>query len=84
MKVLDRMSVKQLLFDDVEEVSLPASILVDPKNDEWEAPQHPRFQINAKMETLIARSADVGFTREPTAFDTNSTRLSSMFSGHFA
>ena len=84
MKVLDRMSVKQLLFDDLEDVSLPASILVDPKNDEWEAPQHPRFQINAKMETLIARSADVSSTRKSTAFDTNSTRLSSMFFGRFA
>ena len=84
MKVLDRMSVKQLLFDDLEEISLPASILIDPKNDEWEAPQHPRFQVNAKMETMIARSADVSSTRKSTAFDTNSIRLSLMFSERFA
>lgn len=61
MKVLGRMSIKQLLFYDLEEITLPASILVDPTNDEYEAPQHPRFQINAKMETLTSRSADVSF-----------------------
>lgn len=53
------MSVRQLLLSDLEEVTLPASILVDPTNDQYEAPQHPRFQMNAKMETLITRSADV-------------------------
>jgi len=61
MKVLDRMSIKQLIFSDLAELALPASVLVDPTNDEYEAPQHPRFRINAKMETLISRSADVSF-----------------------
>jgi hypothetical protein len=61
MRVLDRMSIKQLLYCDLEEITLPASVLVDPTSDEYEAPQHPRFQINAKMETLISRSADVSF-----------------------
>lgn len=55
------MSIKQLIFYDLEEITLPASVLVDPTNDEFEAPQHPRYQINANMETLITRSAEVSF-----------------------
>jgi len=67
MKVLDQMSIKQLLYYDLEEITLPASVLIDPTNDEYEAPQHPRYQINAKMETLISRSADVSFACNPSA-----------------
>ena len=80
MKVLDQLSIKQLLFDDLEEFSLPASILVDPKNEDWEAPQHPRFQINAKMEVLIARSADVSLVCKPVVSRTYGIRLSLTYS----
>lgn len=59
MTVLDRISVKGFLLDNLEEVTLPASILVDLANENVEAPQDPRFQINIKMDTLLARCADV-------------------------
>ena len=59
MKVLGNMSLKQLLFDDLEEVSLPADVLVDDKNDDVEAPQNPRFQIAKQMDEFVTRAADV-------------------------
>ena len=77
MKVLGRMSIKQLILGDLEEIVLPGSILVDNKNDEWEAPQHPRFQINAKMETLISRSVDVSRMSVSTPRNANSVSHSS-------
>ena len=53
------MSIKQLLFDDLEEISLPADILVDGTNSGIEAPQDPRFQIAKKMDEFVQRAADV-------------------------
>lgn len=83
MKVLERISIKQLIFSDLEEIALPGSVLVDSRNDEWEAPQHPRFQINMKMETLISRSADVSIITKFKIL-TNNIRLFSIYSGLFA
>lgn len=59
MKVLDKLSLKQLLFDDLEEITLPADILVDDTNSGIEAPQDPRFQIAKKMDEFVQRAADV-------------------------
>ena len=59
MKVLGTMSFKQLLFEDLEEISLPADILVDDSNGDIEAPQDPRFQIAKRMDDFINKSADV-------------------------
>ena len=59
MRVLGTMSFKQLLFDDLEEVVLPADLLVDPANGEVEAPQDPRFQILKRMDNFVTRAADV-------------------------
>ncbi len=59
MKVLGTMSFKKLLFDDLEEIVLPADILVDPANGNIEAPQDPRFQILKKMDAFVTRAADV-------------------------
>ena len=56
------MSFKQLLFDDLEDTVLPASILVDPANSDVEAPQDPRFQILRKMDLFVTRAADVSVT----------------------
>ena len=61
MRVLGTMSFKQLLFDDLEEVVLPADLLVDPANGEVEAPQDPRFQILKRMDSFVTRAADVSF-----------------------
>lgn len=53
------MSVRQLLFDDLAEISAPAHILIDPSNDNVEAPKDPRFQIMKRMEIFVGRAAQV-------------------------
>ena len=59
MRVLGKMSFKQLLFDDLEELVLPADVLMDPANGDVEAPQDPRFQIMKRMENFTMKAADV-------------------------
>ena len=59
MKVLRSISIKQLLFDDLEEVVLPADILLDPINNDIEAPHDPRFQIARKMEAFLSKLGPV-------------------------
>ena len=53
------MSFKQLIFNDLEEIVLPADILVDTTNSEIEAPQDARFQIAKRMEAFVARVGQV-------------------------
>lgn len=59
MIVLDQRSIKRFVFDSLQEIILPGSILVDPANDAVEAPQDPRFQIVQKMDIFVSRAADV-------------------------
>ena len=59
MVVLDQRSVKCFLFDSLEEIILPGSILIDTANDDVEAPHDPRFQIGEKMALFVTRAADV-------------------------
>ena len=61
------MSIKQLLFDDLGELVLPADLLLDPANDTIEAPHDPRFQIARKMEAFISRIGPVNTCHGPTA-----------------
>ncbi len=68
MKVLRSTSIKQLLFDDLEELVLPAGLLLDPANDDVEAPQDPRFQIVRKMEAFLSRSGPVSALRKIHAY----------------
>ncbi|KAI9823326.1 MAG: hypothetical protein M1832_002550 [Thelocarpon impressellum] len=56
MKVLGRMSVKQLLFDDLAETVMPADQILDPENWDVEAPQDPRFVIAKKMDLFVMRA----------------------------
>ncbi|KAL9104451.1 MAG: hypothetical protein Q9163_000603 [Psora crenata] len=58
MKVLGQKSFKQLIFDDFEETVLAASILINPENDQVEAPHHARFKISQQMDTFVRRVAD--------------------------
>lgn len=67
MKVLPSMSIKQLLFDDLEELVLPADLLLDLTNDTIEAPYDPRFQIARKMEAFLSRIGPVIFCHESTS-----------------
>ena len=59
MRVLGSMSIKQLLFDDLEEIVLPADILIDATNSDVEAPQDPRFQVAKKMDIFVTRAGQV-------------------------
>lgn len=58
MRVLGTMSIKQLIFDDLEEIVLPEDSLLDLTNSDVEAPQDPRFQIAKRMDELLTRAAD--------------------------
>ncbi len=59
MKILGTMSIKQLLFDDLAEVVLPADQLLDPGNSDVEIPSDPRFQIAKQMDIFNARAGQV-------------------------
>lgn len=73
MKVLGRTSIKRFIFQDLEEISTPAGMLVDPINEEVEAPQNPRFQIAKRMDLFVGRVGQVSPLSHPTkAFSTDS------------
>ncbi|KAI9815701.1 MAG: hypothetical protein M1827_002097 [Pycnora praestabilis] len=56
MRFLGTMSLKQVLFDDLAEIVLPAGFLLEAHNSEIEVPSDPRFQIAAKMDQFVARA----------------------------
>jgi hypothetical protein len=57
MVVLGRLSIRQILDDDLSTIVLPCSILLDPANDAVEAPHHPRYAIAHQMELFRQRAA---------------------------
>ncbi|KAI9836202.1 MAG: hypothetical protein M1819_001539 [Sarea resinae] len=57
LKILGQMSVKQMIFDDLAEIVLPADMLIDPQNSEVELPSDPRFQISRRMDEFVQRAA---------------------------
>lgn len=57
MVILGRLSIRQVLDDDLSIAVLPSSNLLDPANDEIEAPNHPRFLIAHHMELFRQRAA---------------------------
>ncbi|KAK1761252.1 N-alpha-acetyltransferase 35, NatC auxiliary subunit [Echria macrotheca] len=57
MVVLGRVSIRQVLDDDLSIVALPCSRLLDPANDEVEAPHDTRFAIAHQMELFRQRVA---------------------------
>ncbi|KAH0537157.1 hypothetical protein FGG08_006027 [Glutinoglossum americanum] len=54
--VLGKISVKQLLFNDLSEIVLPADILLDSQNWGVEHPRDRRFQIRKRMDEFAARA----------------------------
>lgn len=56
MKVLGRMPLKCILFDDIQELAYPVKELLDPKNFEVEAPQSPKYQIAKRMDWFVERA----------------------------
>ncbi|KAJ6051764.1 hypothetical protein N7499_011143 [Penicillium canescens] len=57
MTILGTVPVKDFLFDDLAELVLPASILLEANIDEVEMPSDPRFQIAQKMDGFLKRFA---------------------------
>jgi hypothetical protein len=57
MVILGRRSIRQVLDDDLSIVVLPSSLLLDPANDNVEAPHHPRYAIAHQMELFRQRAA---------------------------
>ena len=59
MTILGAVSVKQFLYDDLAELVLPSSVLLEANADEVELPSDPRFQIARQMEGFVKRFAQV-------------------------
>lgn len=59
MVILGEIPVKQFLYDDLAELVLPSSLLLQANTDEVELPSDPRFQIAQKMEGFVKRFAQV-------------------------
>ena len=53
-------STKQMLFDELADLVLPADILLDPANHEVEVPQDPRFHMARIMDKFTTRVVQVG------------------------
>ena len=58
-RVLDKFSYKEALFAAIEETTLPASNIIDLRNDYIEAPYDPRFIISRAMEQFARTATDV-------------------------
>ncbi|PGH18870.1 hypothetical protein AJ79_00286 [Helicocarpus griseus UAMH5409] len=61
MEILGSVSVKDFFFDDLAELVLPYSQLLDPKNEEVEAPSDSRFQIAKHIDNFVKRAAQQPF-----------------------
>ena len=63
MRVLGTRSLKQFLFDDLEELVLPADFLIDPANSDVEAPQDARFHVSKMMDAFVTKAAEVSLAK---------------------
>lgn len=59
MTILGAVSVRQFLYDELAELVLPSSILLEANTDDVELPSDPRFQIAQHMEGFVKRFAQV-------------------------
>jgi hypothetical protein len=59
MTVLGTVPVKQFLYDELAELVLPSSSLLQANTDETEMPSDPRFQIARHMDAFVKRFAQV-------------------------
>lgn len=59
MKVLGSVTITKAVHDDLEELVLPADILLDSANGDVEAPHDPRFQMAKEMRAFMLRVGDV-------------------------
>ena len=59
MMVLGAVPVKKFLYDELAEIVLPSSTLLQANTDETEMPTDPRFQIANHMDAFVKRFAQV-------------------------
>ena len=59
LRVLGSISTKQFLFDDLANLVLPSSQILDPANDSIEAPSDFRFQLARQMDDFAQRMGQV-------------------------
>ncbi|KAI9647523.1 N-alpha-acetyltransferase, non-catalitic subunit [Ciborinia camelliae] len=57
MIILGKMSIREVLDDDLASLTLPANQLLDRNNDEIEVPHDPRFHMAQRMELFRSRAA---------------------------
>ncbi|GKZ21510.1 hypothetical protein AbraIFM66951_006692 [Aspergillus brasiliensis] len=55
MTILGAVPVKQFLYDELAELVLPSSILLEANMDDIEVPSDPRFQIAKQMDAFVQR-----------------------------
>ncbi|BCS02627.1 N-alpha-acetyltransferase 35, NatC auxiliary subunit [Aspergillus luchuensis] len=55
MTILGAVPVKQFLYDELAELVLPSSILLQANMDDIEVPSDPRFQIAKQMDAFVQR-----------------------------
>lgn len=60
LTVLGTVSVREFLYDELAELVLPSSVLLQANMDETEMPSDPRFQIANVMDGFVKRFAQVG------------------------
>ena len=68
MRVLGKITITTLIFDDLAELVLPAATLLDPANANVEPPQDPRFQMAKEMGGFVLRVGDVSYLLLPSNF----------------
>jgi hypothetical protein len=59
MEILGSVPVRDFFYQDLAELVLPFSQLLDVENEEIEVPSDPRFQIATHMDNFIKRAAQV-------------------------
>lgn len=59
MKMIGSVPVKQFFFNDLAELVLPCSPLLE-EHENVELPSDPRFKMAKIMDTFVKRSAQVG------------------------
>ncbi|QSZ34101.1 hypothetical protein DSL72_005689 [Monilinia vaccinii-corymbosi] len=58
MVILGKMSIREVLDDDLASLTLPANQLLDRNNDEIEVTHDPRFHMAQRMELFRSRAAN--------------------------
>lgn len=59
MRILGSLSIKQFIYDDLADLVLPASQIIDYMNDEVENPSDFRFHLAKHMENFVKKMAQV-------------------------